>query len=108
MARPAERYKQEPKIGQPKIFLNNLIGGVGWGVGSVLGATVLIALIGLGISASRTVPFLGDITEAVLEQINEGQQAFRDQFQTEESLSSSQPSSYPDSYVLEITGSEID
>jgi hypothetical protein len=53
------------------IFMGNLIGGVAWGVGSVLGATIVVAII---ISLLRTinfVPVIGSFVGGVLDQVEE-------------------------------------
>ena len=43
------------------MLLNNFLGGIVWGVGSVLGATVVVAAIGYLITTFKAVPFLGEI-----------------------------------------------
>lgn len=52
-----------------EIMLNNFLGGISWGVGSVIGATVVIAIIGIVIAQTQSVPFLGNIVKATMDEI---------------------------------------
>ena len=83
----------------------NFIGGLSWGVGTITGATVIIGLLGLFISQTRNVPFVGSITEIVIEEINRGRQTIGDEFNLEkQSLDGSSfsvesnPQSFPESF----------
>lgn len=54
-----------------EIMLNNFLGGISWGVGSVIGATVVIAIIGIVIAQTQSVPFLGNIVKTTMDEIED-------------------------------------
>lgn len=62
------------KLEKKKILLNNLLGGVAWGVGSVTGATTIIVILGLFITITKSIPFIGDIVTISLRQIEGAKQ----------------------------------
>ena len=62
------RAKIPPRI----IFKNNFIGGLAWGLGSVIGATVLVAILGLIISVYGDIPVLGNIITFISQAIQRG------------------------------------
>jgi len=57
---------------QKQLFIDNLIGGVAWGIGSVIGATLFVALLGIVISRSNNIPILRDVVGVIIEEIDEG------------------------------------
>lgn len=59
-----------------KIMLDNFIGGMFWGLGSVIGATLIVGILGLAIVRTRNVPLLGDIVKVVVTEIQTGIQEF--------------------------------
>jgi hypothetical protein len=56
-----------------QIFLDNLVGGIAWGVGSVIGATLIIGILGIIISQTRSIPFLGQIVNLTMSEIQKQQ-----------------------------------
>lgn len=71
------KTEQEPytKIYRDKktILLNNFLGGIAWGVGTVIGATIIVGLIGMFLSRAEEIPFVGDIIENVMQQIQDSE-----------------------------------
>lgn len=57
--------KASHPLSRKKIILNNFIGGIFWGLGSALGAILLIALLGFIVSKSDVFPVLGDFVKEV-------------------------------------------
>ena len=57
---------------QKRIFIDNLIGGMAWGVGSVLGATIIVGVLGLVIIETKKIPFLGSIVTIIQTEIKTG------------------------------------
>lgn len=45
-----------------KIVVNNFLGGLAWGVGSVLGATIAVAILVSVLRFANVIPGLSDIT----------------------------------------------
>jgi hypothetical protein len=51
------------------IFINNLIGGVAWGIGATIGLALLIAILGVIGSYIDLVPIVGNFVSEVIEHI---------------------------------------
>ncbi|MBN2015342.1 hypothetical protein JW766_00735 [Candidatus Dojkabacteria bacterium] len=74
--------KQEPKQNFLKIYLrsrkqiilDNLIGGIAWGVGSAIGATLIIGLISFVFVKTRNVPLIGDLLTQIGQEVTESKQ----------------------------------
>ncbi len=52
-----------------QIVLGNFLGGLAWGIGSVLGATVVIALLVGFLRTINFVPVVGNFAEQVVDQV---------------------------------------
>lgn len=52
------------------IILRSLLGGIAWGVGSVIGATLIIALFVTFLHSLNWVPVIGDIATGISQLIN--------------------------------------
>ncbi len=46
-----------------QLFFDNLIAGIAWGLGSGIGATLVLALIGFLLARSQELPFVGQIIQ---------------------------------------------
>jgi hypothetical protein len=55
-----------------KMLVNNFLGGLAWGFGTVLGATVVVALVLFILSKLDTIPLIGDFINNILEEIQQG------------------------------------
>lgn len=51
------------------IMRNNFFGGLAWGFGTVIGATIVVALVFWTLSRLNSVPFLGDIIDKIVKQV---------------------------------------
>ncbi|MBU0708346.1 hypothetical protein KJ596_01180 [Patescibacteria group bacterium] len=60
------------KIPVSIIVRNNFIGGLAWGFGTVIGATVLIGLLGFLIGTYGDIPVLGKLIQVVSRIAREG------------------------------------
>jgi hypothetical protein len=61
-----------------RIFLDNLLGGIAWGVGSVIGATIVIGLLSFIFVRMNKVPLIGDIVEKFVLEIHEAEEETKD------------------------------
>ena len=52
-----------------KMVLNNFLGGLSWGFGTVLGATVVVGLVIIILSKLNNVPIIGDFFINILQSI---------------------------------------
>lgn len=52
-------------VSKRQMILNNFLGGIFWGIGSALGAILLLALLGFIVSKLDFVPIIGDFMAEV-------------------------------------------
>lgn len=62
----AEKYTKV-YMKKADIMFHNFIGGIAWGVGSVIGATIVVSLIFYLIAQSTDIPIIGDIIQSFLD-----------------------------------------
>ncbi len=67
-----DKYNNVTEKPRGKIFIDNLIGGLAWGAGGIIGATIIVGVLGLIISRSRQIPLIGDVVNVVIDEINQG------------------------------------
>lgn len=54
------------------IVIDNFLGGISWGVGSVIGATIIVGIVGILIVRTSTIPLIGDVVKVVISEIQIG------------------------------------
>lgn len=54
-----------------RILFDNLLGGIAWGVGSVIGATIIIWILSFIFIKSQKIPLLGDLVRQVVEEASD-------------------------------------
>jgi len=47
------------------IFFNNLLGGIAWGLGATVGASIVIAILSLILKNVNLVPFVGNFVSQI-------------------------------------------
>lgn len=55
-----------------RIITDNFIGGMSWGLGTVIGATIIVGILGLAVVRTKNVPLLGDIVKIFASEIQTG------------------------------------
>ncbi len=68
----ANKFNYVSEKARSRIFIDNLLGGIAWGFGSIIGATIIIGVFGLAITRSQHIPLIGDIVQVFLEEIQQG------------------------------------
>jgi hypothetical protein len=63
---PSHRIYKSPR----RLVINNFFAGIAWGVGSVIGATLVVALIIFILTQLKEIPFLGNIIQIILQEIS--------------------------------------
>lgn len=58
-------------LDRKRLFITNLLRGISFGIGSVIGATVMIALLLWTLSRLQEVPFVGPVFEALERTVEE-------------------------------------
>lgn len=70
MAKAPREPHQNVYRSRKQIVIDNLLGGIAWGLGSIIGATIVVSLIGFLLSQVETVPFIGKIVQNVVQEID--------------------------------------
>ncbi len=66
-----EKYQEVNKrINKKEIFLNNFLGGLAWGLGSVVGATIVVALLISLLKFVNFIPILGNFSADIIKVID--------------------------------------
>ena len=72
-SREARSIHKEPAYqvyrSRHRLFIDNLVGGVAWGVGGVIGATVVVAVILFVLAQLENFPFIGNIAKNIVEEM---------------------------------------
>jgi MFS-type transporter involved in bile tolerance (Atg22 family) len=55
------------------LLVANFLSGIAWGLGSVIGATVVVAVIGILIAQSSQLPLLGKLIELTMAEVEKTQ-----------------------------------
>jgi len=69
-------YVNVELLDRKTIMLNNLIGGITWGLGTIIGATLIIGILGILIVNTKKVPLIGNIVEVIQNDIQNGKNSF--------------------------------
>lgn len=56
-------------ISTGKVMWNNFLGGLAWGFGTVLGATLVVGILIFVLSQLGNIPFFGNFVNSILDQI---------------------------------------
>lgn len=59
------------RLSRKDIMISNFLGGLAWGLGSVLGATVVVAVLFGILRTINFVPIVGDFVTGVMQQIDQ-------------------------------------
>ena len=49
-----------------RIFTDNLVGGIGWGFGTIIGVVILVTILGFIAAKVRAVPYIGEFVYGVI------------------------------------------
>lgn len=52
-----------------QIFIENFIGGTGWGLGTAVGAVIVVALLGFLAAKARAIPFIGQVIYDIMQAV---------------------------------------
>ena len=72
------RFTANYILSNRKIILKNFLGGLAWGFGSVLGATIVVALLVGFLKTVNVIPVIGEFTSQIVEIVNQKQNFGRD------------------------------
>jgi len=64
-----EKY-EEIHRSRKKMIINNFLGGISWGLGATIGATIILAILGFVLQGINLVPIIGDFTSQISEYIS--------------------------------------
>lgn len=61
------------------IVIDNFLGGIAWGFGTVIGATIIVGILGLLIVRTSSIPLIGDVVKIISTEIQLGVKEFSNQ-----------------------------
>ena len=64
---------QKIKESRKQIFINNIIGGVGWAIGATFGVAIILAVLGFIAHQINVVPVIGTFVSAILDNVQQQQ-----------------------------------
>jgi hypothetical protein len=73
-----DKYKEVEVKNRKSIIIDNFIGGISWGLGSVIGATIIVGILGLIIVNTKRVPIIGDAVKVIVDQVENGIKEVKD------------------------------
>jgi len=56
-------YKDKSKW---RLFVDNLVGGIGWGIGGVLGVGLVLVVVGFLVGRVQAIPYVGEFVYNIL------------------------------------------
>lgn len=71
-----QKYQQVEED-KKKIFLNNLLGGLAWGIGATIGLSLILTIIGLIAKEINTVPLVGSFVSNIIDFVLKNNQHFK-------------------------------
>lgn len=65
-AAPIQPFERSSKLSKGEIIANNMLGGIFWGIGSVVGIALFLATISLISQYVDLIPFIGNFISDIL------------------------------------------
>ncbi len=66
---PPDRGHTRVYLSKGQVILHNFLGGIAWGVGTVIGATVIVAILFFILNRIDTIPIIGNFIGRIIEEI---------------------------------------
>ncbi|HRN95936.1 MAG TPA: DUF5665 domain-containing protein [Candidatus Levybacteria bacterium] len=63
---PVQPFERSSKLSRGEIIANNMLGGIFWGIGSIIGIALLLSAISLLSQYVNLIPFIGDFISDIL------------------------------------------
>lgn len=73
-----QKFERVYEKSKKRIIINNFIGGIAWGVGSVIGATIIIGSISYIFVKTQRIPIIGDLMKNVVLELEEAKSETKD------------------------------
>ncbi len=66
-----EKYEEAGYKNRKRIFIDNLLGGIAWGLGATVGISALLAIVGIVMSKINLIPIVGGFIVQTLNYISQ-------------------------------------
>jgi predicted PurR-regulated permease PerM len=63
---PIQNFERSSKLSRGEIIVNNFLGGIFWGIGSIVGIALFLTLFSLLAQYVNLIPFIGDFIGEIL------------------------------------------
>ena len=67
---PEEKYNQIHRSRKEMLF-NNFLGGIAWSLGTIIGATIIVGILGFILTKIDIIPIIGSFISQIIEVISE-------------------------------------
>lgn len=68
---PVQPFERSSKLSKGEIIANNLLGGIFWGIGSIIGIALILSLVSLLSQFVDVIPFVGNFISDILNYLYE-------------------------------------
>lgn len=68
---PVQPFERSSKLSKGEIIANNLLGGIFWGVGSIIGIALILSIVSLLSQYVDLIPFVGNFISDILNYLYE-------------------------------------
>lgn len=69
VAKPINNLERASQYSRKEMLINSFLGGMMWGIGSIVGISLLVAVVGLITQYVNVVPIIGDFVLDILQYI---------------------------------------
>jgi hypothetical protein len=63
---PLQKFERSSKLSRGEIIANNFLGGIFWGIGSIIGIALFLSIFSLLAQYVNLIPFIGDFIGEIL------------------------------------------
>jgi hypothetical protein len=68
---PVQKFERSSRLSKGEIILNNFLGGIFWGIGSIVGIALFLSLFSLLSQYVDLIPFIGNFVSEILNYLQE-------------------------------------
>lgn len=68
---PASKNYEKVEESKKEIFINNLIGGIGWAIGATIFGAIIIAILTLAVKKANLIPFIGSNVVQIIDYVQD-------------------------------------
>lgn len=67
----SNKFEHVSMKSRKRILFDNFLGGLSWGVGTVIGATIIVGALGILVYRSENIPLVGEVIRIIEQEVRE-------------------------------------